>query len=305
MKHAAKLGLLVCLALSAALPAAASAADVATETMALRKSVRLANGMTLGYVELGDPKNPPLVYLHGYTNSSLGYVPLGRLLARDYRVFLLDQRGHGISDKPDCCYSRVDFAYDVKLFLDQFGIERAAIVGHSLGSIVAQTFAAYWPDRTRHLVVIAGTMGHRSPVSPRAARPAPALKSFDAEIRKLADPIDPESPFMVAWWTVPSLSPEIQRMMRRESANMPAHVWRAILDQGDSSRDLRMTVHWIKAPTLLMFGGKDSLFGAKERNDLTAWMPGAKVAMFPQLGHSLPEEDPQAVAGAIRDFLQH
>ena len=65
-----------------------------------RKTVMLANGMQMGYVELGDPGKPPLLFLHGYTNSSLGYLPLGRLLAQHHRVFLIDQRGHGESSKP-------------------------------------------------------------------------------------------------------------------------------------------------------------------------------------------------------------
>jgi pimeloyl-ACP methyl ester carboxylesterase len=288
-----------------ALPTHARAADVAREAEALRKTVALGNGMTLGYIELGDPKNPPLIYLHGITNSSLGYIPLGRQLARDFHVFLLDLRGHGASDKPECCYSRIDFAYDVKMFLDRFGIERADIVGHSLGSIVAHTFAAYWPQRTRQLVLIASTLGPRSPASPDAPRPAPLLGAWDAEIRKLQDPIDPDSAFMRSWWTVEGLDPAIQSMMRRESARIPANVWRAMLDQVASSRDLRMTVDWIQAPTLLMFGGKDSLFGPAEREELIAWMPKAKVALYPDLGHSLPEESPVGVAAGLREFLLH
>jgi pimeloyl-ACP methyl ester carboxylesterase len=303
MRFVGPFGLLATATLLLAAPTVARAADVATEATSLRKTVQIVNGMTLGFVELGDPKNPPLVYLHGYTNSSLGYIPLGKLLARNHHVFLLDQRGHGASSKPECCYSRIDFAYDIKLFLDQFGIERADIVGHSLGSIVAQTFAAFWPDRTRRLILIAGTMGNRSPASLKGPRPPPALKSYDAEIRKLTDPIDPDSPFMVDWWTVAGLDPEIQRVMRRESARIPANVWRAILDQGDTSRDLRMTADRIKAPTLLMFGGKDSLFGPKERRELIAWFPRADVELFADLGHSLPEENPALVAAAISKFL--
>jgi pimeloyl-ACP methyl ester carboxylesterase len=295
--------LLVTTALVLIMPAAAQAADELQEIAAQRKSVKLANGMTLGYIELGKPQNPPLVYLHGITNSSLGYIPLGQLLARDFHVFLLDMRGHGIADKPECCYSRLDFAYDVKLFLDHFGIERAAIVGHSLGGMVSQTVAAYWPERTRQLVVIASTLGQRSPASPDAPRPAPLLGAFDAEIRQLKDPIDPDSPFMVAWWTVAGLDPKIQSMMRRESARIPAPIWRAMLDQGAVSRDLRVTADWIKSPTLLVFAGKDSLFGAAERDELIAWLPHAKTVIFPDLGHSLPEEAPAAVAAALRDFL--
>ncbi len=206
-------------------------------------------------------------------------------------------------DKPDCCYSRVDFAYDVKLFLDHFSIERADVAGHSLGSIVAQTFAAYWPDRIGKLVLIASTLGQRSPAAPGDPRPPPVLGAWDAEVRRLQDPIDPDSPFMRSWWDVNGLDPAIQSMMRRESARIPAHVWRAMLDQGLSSRDLRTTVDWIRAPTLLVFGGKDVLFGAADRDELIAWMPAAKVVLYPELGHSLPEEAPATVAAALRDFL--
>lgn len=303
--------LLASAALWLTLPVDARAADVAHETdtareaEALRKTVVLANGMTLGYIELGEPSKPPLIFLHGITNSSLGYIPLGKLLARDFRVFLLDLRGHGASSKPECCYARVDFAYDVKLFLERVGIESADIAGHSLGSMVAHTFAAYWPDRTRKLVLIASTLGPPSPARPDGPRPAPLLGAWDAEIRKLRDPIDPDSPFMRSWWAVDGLDPAIQSMMRRESARIPANVWRAMLDQGASSRDLRVTVDWIQAPTLLMFGGKDSLFGPAERDELIAWMPRAEVALYPDLGHSLPEESPEVVAAGLRKFLLH
>jgi pimeloyl-ACP methyl ester carboxylesterase len=294
-----------CLALlMPTLAAAAPGVNPAAAPDAVRKTVRLANGMTLGYIELGNPKNPPLVSLHGYTNSALAYLPLGRLLARDFHVFLLDMRGHGISGKPECCYSRIDFAYDIKLFLDHFGLDRADIVGHSLGSFVAQTFAAYWPERTRRLVLIASSAGRLTPIEPGKLRPPSALgAAADAAIRNLKDPIDPDSPFMIEWWNVPGLDQDSQRMMRRESARIPARIWRAIHDQGLSSVDLVATIHWIKAPTLLVCGGKDGLFGPAEREALMSYLPQARLALFPELGHSLPEENPPLVAASILDFL--
>jgi pimeloyl-ACP methyl ester carboxylesterase len=269
-----------------------------------RKVVTLANGLRMGYVELGDPGKPVLVFLHGVTNSSLGYLPLGHLLSKHYRVFLLDQRGHGESDKPECCYTRLNFAHDVKLFLDLFGVERAHVAGHSLGGMVAQTFAAFWPERVDRLMIIGSTIGRRSPPSPDAARPPPVLGAWDAEIRKLRDPIDPDSAFMKSWWDVPGVDAETQRHMRRESARIPADIWRAILDQGEVSRDLRTTAERIKAPTLLLFAGKDALFSAADNREMEAWLPRAKSVTLPMLGHSLPEEDPQAVAAELLEFLR-
>lgn len=269
-----------------------------------RRTVTLANGLRMGYVELGDPGKPALVFLHGYTNSSLGYLPLGRLLAEQYHVFLLDQRGHGESGKPECCYSRLDMAYDVKLFLDLKGIARAHVAGHSMGGMVAPTFAAFWPERVDRLMIIASGLGRRSLPTPDSPRPPPILKGWDAEIRKLQDPIDPDSAFMRDWWDVPGVDAQVQALMRRESARIPAAIWRAILDQGELTGDLRATAHRVKAPTLLLFGGKDVLFGADDNRELALWMPAAKTVTLPGLGHSMPEQDPPAVAAALLQFLR-
>jgi pimeloyl-ACP methyl ester carboxylesterase len=266
---------------TAAHAAAAAPADDAAGAVwgAERKIVGLANGLRMGYVELGVKSKPTLVFLHGYTNSSLGYLPLGRLLAREYRVFLLDQRGHGESSKPACCYTRLDYAYDAKPFLDELGIARAHVAGHSLGGMVAQTFAAFWPERVDRLMIIGSTIGRRSRPSPDAPLPPPTFGPLDAAIKALKDPIDPDSAFMREWWDVPGLDPQIQYQMRRESAR-------------------------ISAPTLLLFGGKDALFSAEDNKDMARWLPHAKVVTLADLGHSLPEEAPEAVAAALRQFLQ-
>jgi len=284
--------------------AAAPAADDAAKAFGVeRKSVTLANGLRLGYLELGDSRQPTLLFLHGYTNSSLGYVPLARLLARDFHVLLLDQRGHGASGKPECCYTRLDFAYDVKLFMDHFGLERAHLAGHSLGGIVAQTVAAFWPERIDRLLILASTIGRRSRASPAEPAPPPVFGALDAEIRALRDPIDPDSAFMRLWWEVPTLDPQVQYWMRRESARIPAAIWRAMLDQGEVSRDLRTTAERIRAPTLLVFGANDALFSSADNQDMAAWLPRAEVTVLPELGHSFPEEHPPVVAEVIRRFL--
>jgi pimeloyl-ACP methyl ester carboxylesterase len=270
-----------------------------------KKLVHLSNGIRVAYIELGDRRKPPLIVLHGITNSARGYLPLGWQLAGDHHVLLLDMRGHGASSKPACCYSRLDFAYDIKLLMDQLHIARADIAGHSLGSIVAQTFAEYWPERTQHLVLIASTVGRRSQTELPNPPPSTFGTDIDSAIAHLQDPIDPDSTFMREWWNVPGVDPVLLAILRRESAAIPAVIWRAMLEQLASSNDLRFTMSRIKAPTLLVFGGKDSLFGAEAQAALKAQLPAAKVALFPDLGHSLPEQDPAAVAAAIHEFLAH
>ena len=80
----------------------------------------------------------PIVFSHGWPLSADDWdAQMMFFLNQGYRVIAHDRRGHGRSGKPECCYTRVDFAYDLKLLLDALHIERADIVGHSLGSIVA------------------------------------------------------------------------------------------------------------------------------------------------------------------------
>ena len=139
-----------------------------TQTIALdrfdsaRKIAHLPNGIDLGYVDLGPRQGKPIVFLHGYVDSARAWVPLLPQLPRDRRLIVVDLRGSGISSKPDCCYSRFDLAYDVRLLLDVLQVREADIVGHSLGSIVAQTFAETWPERTHRLVLVSSTGGARA-----------------------------------------------------------------------------------------------------------------------------------------------
>src|ERR1035438_6659894 len=126
---------------------------------AKKMKLTLPDGEVLAYIDVGNPAGAPVVLIHGYTDNARDWVPLLPYLSKEFRLILVDIRGHGQSSKPECCYTRLDFAYDIKLLLDALGVQKADIVGHSLGSIIAQTFAEYWPERTAHVVLISSTGG--------------------------------------------------------------------------------------------------------------------------------------------------
>ncbi len=266
---------------------------------ALKRQVHLPNGETLAYVPLGDPHGAPVVLIHGYTDNARDWVPLVPYLDPKLRLILIDIRGHGASTKPECCYSRYDFAYDVKLLLDALHIRRADIVGHSLGSIIAQTFAETWPERTARVVLIASTGGHRPGTVPH--KPA---YDFAAEIRKLKEPIDPDSPFMVEWWSSPTpVDEDFLRRQRRDAAGIPLRVWLAVLDQGVTDSDLQRSLAKLTAPTLLIWGSKDPIMEEEVRQTLIEALPQAQVKVLDGLGHNPFWEDPAACAGLINAFL--
>src|SRR3984957_2754794 len=120
---------------AAAVPAAPAAPGIKPPPLqidlnafdASKKSLALPNGETLAYIDRGDPSGPTVVLIHGYTDNARDWVPMLPYVSKHYRLILVDIRGHGQSGKPECCYTRLDFAYDIKLLLDALGGRKAAL----------------------------------------------------------------------------------------------------------------------------------------------------------------------------------
>jgi pimeloyl-ACP methyl ester carboxylesterase len=269
---------------------------------ASKRTIALPNGETLAYIDRGERSAPAVVLIHGYTDNARDWVPMLPYLSKRHRLILVDIRGHGQSSKPECCYSRLDFAYDIKLLLDALGVSKADIVGHSLGSIIAQTFAEYWPEKTAHVVLISSTGG-----APPGTAKKPPQFDFAAAIRQLKEPIEADSPFMIAWWDSPTpVDPDFIRRQRKDAAGIPLRVWLAVLDQGmpgDQFADLQGTLPRLKAPTLLIWGSKDPIMEEPVRQSLRSALPNAKVKIFEGLGHNPFWENPRGVAEVVNSFL--
>src|SRR5579863_8859024 len=154
--------------LAAAVPLPAHAAISETYLQrfdAGKHLIGLSDGETLAYIDIGPHDAVPVVLLHGYTDSARDWAPLAPFLSGRFRLIIPDLRGQGASSKPDCCYTRFDFANDIRLLLERLQVRSAVVVGHSLGSIVAQTFAEEWPGRTRRLILISSTGTYFGPAS--------------------------------------------------------------------------------------------------------------------------------------------
>jgi len=142
---------------------------------------------------------------------------------------------------------------------------------------------------------------------PPAAQKPPQF-DFRAAILKLKEPIDPDSPFMVAWWDSPTpVDPDFIRRQRKDAAGIPLRVWLAVLDQALSETnlygDLQSTLPRLKAPVLLIWGSKDPIIEEPARQSLRKALPAAQVKVFDGLGHNSFWEDPSGVAAVINEFL--
>ncbi|NRQ30595.1 alpha/beta fold hydrolase [Nonomuraea sp. NN258] len=132
----------------------------------------MANGIKLTYREEGSPGAPPLVLLHGRTADHNDWNGITQHFAARYHVHALDLRGHGASDFPGD-YRFSVMAQDVIAFLDALGHDRATLIGHSLGGLVAYHAAMAHPGRIERLVL-------EDPVPPYPVTGRPPLMEDDS-----------------------------------------------------------------------------------------------------------------------------
>jgi len=120
-----------------------------------KQFVDLSTGIKMAYVEMGDPNGEVIILQHGMTDNSRSWSFAAPFFAKaGYHVYLPDLRGMGLSDAPDGYYSPITYATDLEAFFDAMNIEKATLVGHSLGSFTVQAFSIMFPERCNNIVLV-------------------------------------------------------------------------------------------------------------------------------------------------------
>lgn len=256
--------------------------------------VRLNTGVRLRYAEQGDPAGQPIILLHGYTDSSFSFSRVLPSLAAKYHVYALDLRGHGDSERPASGYRLTDFASDVLAFMDEKGLRRATIVGHSMGSFIAQQLAILAPRRVERLVLIAsGATLHND-----------AVLDLQRAVNTLTDPVPAKFVREFQAGTVyQPLPEEFMDRVVNESLKVPARVWRATVD-GFFATDYRLQLGQIKAPTLIFWGDRETIFSRPEQDSLVKMLANAELKVYPDTGHAPHWERPEQFVKDLEDFLR-
>jgi len=250
----------------------------------------------LPYVEQGVPSGAPLVLLHAVADSWRTFELVLPHLPPSIRVFALTQRGHGDASKPERGYGIRDFADDLAAFMDAVGLEAAVIVGGSSGGFAARRFAIDHPERTLGLALLG---------SPLTLGDKPAVREmFDSTIAALTDPID--SAFVREFAESTLVQPIPQAFLGTivaESLKVPARVWKAVFEgllEDDSAKELDR----IKAPTLIVWGDKDTILPRSDEEATAAAIPNSRLVVYEGVGHSCYWEEPQRIAADLAAFVE-
>lgn len=278
---------------ASALASESSASDASAAPR--ERSIRLSTGVTLRYVEQGSRNGPVVVFLHGYTDSHHTWDLNLPLFPRDFHVYALDQRGHGDSSRPECCYTQQAFAADVVAFLNAIGEPRAILVGHSMGSFIAQQVALDSPSRVKALVLVGS--------APTVAGNEVAL-GLESIVDAQTDPVDPQfiHEFQASTFHQPVPASYLNTLVA-ESSKVPARVWQAALD-GLLAEDHSARLGRIRVPTLIIGGDHDGFFSVAEQRALASAIPNATYLLYRDVGHAPHAEQPHRFVRDVHAFLK-
>jgi pimeloyl-ACP methyl ester carboxylesterase len=279
-------------------------------TTALTAHEMALHGHRVSYRQGGS--GPALLLLHGVTNSSATWERVAPSLGEHFTLIAPDLLGHGQSATPRGDYSLGAHASGVRDVLSALGIDRATVVGHSLGGGIAMQFAYQFPERTERLVLVSsGGLGRevhfllRAATLPGADYVLPALTSAGlvgvgrriGELLRLAR-ITPGQDLQV-------LAEGFASLDNAGSRQAFLHTVRAVIEPGGQrvSANDRLDLAAL-LPSLIVWGEKDSIIPVEHGAAAHEAMPGSRFEVFPDAGHMPHNADPERFAALLVEFCE-
>jgi pimeloyl-ACP methyl ester carboxylesterase len=244
-----------------------------------------------------------VVLLHGMNFFAEAYTgTIHELLANGFRVVAIDQIGFGRSSKPIIPYTLGDLALNIRTLLEHLGIDRAAVVAHSMGGIIATRFAFSYPEVASHLVLV----NQIGLTDARLQRPWRRVEeAYAANMARDYPTIRNQfRNYYVNW------DPDAERYIRihygwTQSADWPRLAMvRALVQQMIYAEPIVYDWPHIRVPTLVLSGAEDGPnFPALARN-VAETIPGAELILIPNIGHNPHLEAPEIFHPALIRFLR-
>jgi non-heme chloroperoxidase len=218
------------------------------------------------------------------------------LLSPEYRAVAFDQRGHGNSERPECCYTVDDFAADVDAFMEAVGIEVPTLVGHSGGILIAARAVLSYPERVSRLALIGpAIIGANNEV----------MLELGEFMRTLEDPVAPEFAREFQESTIYHPLPEgCLETVVSESLKLPARVWRDYMEGVILTPDHTDRLGEINVPTLILWGEQDAMFPREDQERLARTIPDATLKVNPDTGHAVLWEHSEQVVRDLEEFMK-
>jgi pimeloyl-ACP methyl ester carboxylesterase len=248
-----------------------------------------------------DATKPTVIFIHGVLNDHSVWILQTRYLANHgYNVLALDLPGHcrSVGAPPASVEEAADF---IIALLDAAGVAKAALVGHSFGSLIALETAARAPQRVSHLILV-GT-AYPMKVSPMllensVSQPMKAIDMVNTFSHSTLAP--PPSTLGPGTWLYGGSRALMKRVL---SSNPSVNVFHTGFKACDDYRNGEVAMAQVQAPTLFVLGRQDQMTPPKAAQSLIGKAAHGQVVLL-EVGHQLMTEAPDGVLFVMRDFLR-
>jgi pimeloyl-ACP methyl ester carboxylesterase len=232
----------------------------------------------------------PVVLLHGWGTSSQSLDGVATCLLPTHRVVSVDLPGFGWSQAPPEAWGTAHYADHTRRLLDELGIAKGVLLGHSFGGRIAIQMAAHHPDLVSRLILVAS-----AGVRPKRGARYHARVLTTKMLRRLL--------------TVPGLERVGVRLLSRWQAKVGSRDYRAAGRLRPTlvkvvNEDLTPILATVQAPTLLLWGDQDEEVRGAAMETLAATIPRARLVVFPGAGHFPFQDAPEAFCRHVTGFLR-
>ena len=260
------------------------------------------NGIEIYFETIGSGK--PLVLISGLGYPLWQWHKMVPYLAEHFQVITFDNRGVGQSDKPVGPYTAQMLAADTAGLLDVLDIEKAAIMGHSMGGFIAQAMALDFPEKVSELILCSTNFGgpNHVPVTPEAFAvlsdtTSDPLTRFTNGLKVSTAPGWADAhPEVVKEW----VDWRVANPMDVAGYQSQLAIGLALTSKEAAFENKLPN---ISAPTLILFGGHDKVVPPENAELLQKQIRGSQTAIIPDAGHFFPIEVPEAASQIVIDFL--
>jgi len=267
----------------------------------------VVQGLTLHYLEWGDPSSPTLIALHGLRGHGHSWDSFSAPMAGAYHILALDQRGRGDSDwAPDGQYTTEAYVKDLEGFCEALQLRHFILMGHSMGGRNSLVFTARHPAMVTRLIIVdigpEGDLRGTARITREIIAAQEEYTSFEAlfEAQQKSNPL---------------LLPEVlRRRLTYQTKTLPngtigwrydveiRRQWRE--DRRPPQEDLWPAIATIPCPTLIVRGLETDVLPLYVAQRMVQVMPKAQLAHVEQAAHMVMEENPEGFLRVVRDFLE-
>lgn len=248
------------------------------------------NDFRMNYLEQGSGSEV-FVFVHGFISSTRWWLPALKELPQRVHAYTLDLRACGESEQIDTGHTLAQYAEDLHQFVEQVGLQRFTLVGHSMGGGVSMQYALHHQDRLKALVLV-------DPMAPFGTR-------LDADITAWINAQQGSAeglrPLVVGAFATPPAGDYLEHLIA-DAARWNRAIYLGTMD--DMARfNVSARLAEIKVPTLVTWGDKDTVVPFAGVAEVFTSVPGCAIEVWHGVGHSGPIEIPTRFVELLTRFV--